>query len=93
MFVGSVTDNFSERIEQKIFHCEIVVDSEKVRREEKAYRPIPVITDFRDKNGNDRMKEMIQENYNRIKAEVKQIVADELQRIQNNPALAHLLQK
>ena len=93
MFVGSVADNFSERIEQKIFHCEIVVDSEKVRREEKAYRPIPVITDFRDKNGNDRMKEMIQENYNRIKAEVKQIVADELQRIQNDPALAHLLQK
>ena len=93
MFVGSVADNFSERIEQKIFHCEIVVDSEKVRREEKAYRPIPVITDFRDKNGNDRMKEMIQENYNRIKAEVKQIVADELQRIQNDPALAHLLQQ
>ena len=93
MFIGSVADNFSERIEQKIFHCEIVVDSEKVRREEKAYRPIPVITDFRDENGNDRMKEMIQENYNRIKAEVKQIVADELQRIQNDPALAHLLQQ
>ena len=92
MFVGSVADNFSERIEQKIFHCEIVVDSEKVRQEEKAYRPIPVITDFRDENGNDRMKEMIQENYNRIKAEVKQIVADELQRIQNDPALQHLLQ-
>ena len=91
MFVGSVADNFSERIEQKIFHCEIVVDSEKVRREEKAYRPIPVITDFRDKNGNDRMKEMIQENYNRIKAEVKQIVADELHRIQNDPALCKLL--
>ena len=91
MFVGSVADNFSERIEQKIFHCEIVVDSEKVRREEKAYRPIPVITDFRDENGNDRMKEMIQENYNRIKAEVKQIVADELQRIQNDPALCKLL--
>ena len=93
MFVGSVADNFSERIEQKIFHCEIVVDSEKVRQEEKEYRPIPVITDFRDENGNDRMKEMIQENYNRIKAEVKQIVADELQRIQNDPALAHLLQQ
>ena len=93
MFIGSVADNFSERIEQKIFHCEIVVDSEKVRREEKAYRPIPVITDFRDENGNDRMKEMIQENYNRIKAEVKQIVADELLRIQNDPALAHLLQQ
>ena len=93
MFVGAVADSFDQKIDQKIFHCEIVVDSEKIRQEEKAYRPIPVITDFRDENGNDRMKEMIQENYNRIKAEVKQVVADELQRIQNDPALVHLLQQ
>ena len=93
MFVGSVSDNFTERIEQKIFHCEIVVDAEKVKREEKAYKPIPVITDFTDEEGNDRMKEQIQENYNRIKSDVKQIVADELQRIQSDPALAHLLQQ
>ena len=93
MFVGSVSDNFNERIEQKIFHCEIVVDAEKVKREEKAYKPIPVITDFTDENGKDCMKEMIQENYNRIKADVRQIVADELERIQNDPALAHLLQQ
>ena len=52
----------------------------------------PVITDFTDADGNDRMKEMIQENYNRIKAEVRQIVADELQRIQSDPELQHLLQ-
>ena len=38
MFVGSVSDNFNERIEQKIFHCEIVVDAEKVKREERAYK-------------------------------------------------------
>ena len=29
MFVGAVSDNFGERIEQKIFHCEIVVDNNK----------------------------------------------------------------
>ena len=92
MFVGAVADNFNERIEQKIFHCEIVVDVEKVKREEQAYKPIPVITDFTDADGNDRMKEMIQENYNRIKAEVRQIAADELQRIQSDPELQHLLQ-
>ena len=92
MFVGAVADNFNERIGQKIFHCEIVVDAEKVKREEQAYKPIPVITDFTDADGNDRMKEMIQENYNRIKAEVRQIVADELQRIQSDPELQHLLQ-
>ena len=71
----------------------ITAGTEKVKREEKAYRPIPVITDFRDGDGRDCMKEMIQENYNRIKAEVKQIVADELERIQNDPALVHLLQQ
>ena len=92
MFVGAVADNYDERIEQKIFHCEIVVDAGKVKREEQAYKPIPVITDFTDADGNDCMKEMIQENYNRIRAEVRQIVADELQRIQSDPELQYLLQ-
>ena len=91
MFVGSVSDNFDERIEQKIFHAEIVIDSEKVRQEEKAYKPIPVITDFTDSDGKDCMQEIIQENYNRIKTEVKQIIVDELERIKNNPELEHLL--
>ena len=84
MFVGSVSDNFDERIEQKIFHAEIVIDAEKVRREEKAYKPIPVITDFTDSNGKDCMQETVLENYNRIKAEVRQIVAEELERMSNN---------
>ena len=39
------------------------------------------------------MKEMILENYNRIKAEDNQIVADELERIKNDPDLRHLLPK
>lgn len=93
MFVGAVADNFDERIEQKIFHCEIVVDNERVAAETKAYRKITVITNFVDENGVDRMKEMIKENYDRIKAETKQIVADELQRIKDDPELCHLLLK
>ncbi len=93
MFVGSVSDNFDERIEQKIFHAEIVVDNEKVAAETKAYKPIPVITDFTDENGKDCMRDMIHENYNRIKEDVKQIVKDELARIANDENLSHLLQK
>ena len=93
MFVGSVSDNFDERIEQKIFHAEIVVDNEKVTAETKAYKPIPVITDFTDENGKDCMRDMIHSNYNRIKEEVKQIVKDELARIANDENLSHLLQK
>jgi hypothetical protein len=93
MFVGAVSDNFDERIEQKIFHAEIVVDNAAVARETKAYQQIPVIAEFTDKEGNDRMQEMIEYNYNQIKADVKQIVADELARIAADPELQHLIKK
>ena len=93
MFVGSVSDNFNERIEQKIFHAEIVVDTEKVKREESNYKPIPIINDFKDADGNDCMKQAIQDNYNRIKEDVKQIVKDELERIAGDENLKHLIQK
>ena len=88
-----MSDNFNERIEQKIFHCEIVVDADKVKREESAYKKIPVITDFTDADGNDRMKETVQANYRRIKEEVKQIVQEELERIAGDDNLKHLLQQ
>jgi hypothetical protein len=93
MFVGAVSDNFDERIEQKIFHAEIVVDNAAVAREAKAYKSIPVLADFTDENGNDTMQEEIEYNYNRVKQDVKQIVADELARIAEDPELQHLIKK
>nr|WP_295394306.1 conjugal transfer protein MobC [uncultured Prevotella sp.] len=93
MFVGSVSDNFTERIEQKIFHAEIVVDTDKVKREESNYQPIPIINDFKDADGNDCMKQAIQDNYNQIKEDVKLIVKDELERIAGDESLKHLIQK
>ncbi|RGN81259.1 conjugal transfer protein MobC [Segatella copri] len=93
MFVGSVSDNFNERIEQKIFHAEIVVDTDNVKREESHYQPIPIINDFKDADGNDCMKQAILDNYNQIKEDVKQIVKDELGRIANDENLKHLIQK
>ena len=93
MFVGSVSDNFTERIEQKIFHAEIVVDTDKVKREESHYQPIPIINDFKDADGNDCMKQAILDNYNQIKEDVKQIVKDELERIAGDDNLKHLLQQ
>ncbi len=93
MFVGSVSDNFNERIEQKIFHAEIVVDTDKVKQEESNYQSIPIINDFKDANGYDCMKQAIQDNYNKIKEDVKQIVKDELERIANDENLKHLIPK
>lgn len=93
MFVGAVCDNFNERIDQKIFHAEIVVDNATVSAEAAKYKPIPVIHEFIDEQGNDCMDECIKANYDRIKAEVRMIVADEKQRIANDPALSHLLKQ
>lgn len=92
MFVGSVCDSFQEKMEQKIFHCEIVVDNARVAAETKAYKPIPVITDFTGGDGKDHMREEIERNYYRIKEEVGGIIQKELRRIENDPNLKHLLE-
>jgi hypothetical protein len=83
VFVGAVSDNFDERIEQKIFHAEIVVDNEKVAKETSAYKPIPVITNFTDENGKNHLQEEIEYNYRKVKDEAAQIIVDELERIKN----------
>lgn len=91
MFVGAVSDTIDQPIKQKIFHARIIVDNEQVKRETEAYVPIPEISSFRDADGIDRMEEIIQQNYYRIKADVVQIVKRELKRIEADPNLAKLL--
>jgi hypothetical protein len=93
MFVGAVSDNFDERIEQKIFHAEIVVDNAAVAKETKADKKRPDILDFRYEEGKDTSQFESEQNYNQIKLDVKQIVADELARIENDPNLKHLIKK
>ena len=91
MFVGAVSDNFDERIDQKIFHAEIVVDSAKVSTEMKAYQPIPTIADFINEDGFDNLKETIEANYRKVKREILSLVDSEIQRIKNTPVLSHLI--
>lgn len=93
IFVGAVSDNFDERIEQKIFHSEIVVDNEKVASETKDYQKLPQILSFVDAQGEDRMKQEIEANYKQIKRDIVLIIESELERIKNDPDLQHLVQK
>jgi hypothetical protein len=92
-FVGAVADNFDERIDQKIFHSEIVVDSIKLSAQERQYQKIPQIRSFVDDLGNDHMHEEITNNYKSIKADVLMIIRDETDRISNDPELLHLINK
>ncbi|AZA77061.1 conjugal transfer protein TraG [Chryseobacterium joostei] len=88
-FVGAVSDNFDQRIEQKIFHSEIVVDNAKLSTELKDYHPIPQIRSF---DNEDCMKTEINKNYKKVKTDILSIITDELERIKNDPDLQHLIQ-
>ena len=93
MFVGAVSDNFDERIEQKIFHAEIVVDSAKVSAEMKAYQPIPIIAEFLNEDGSDSLSETIEANYKCVKQDILSLVASEIERIKNDANLKHLIKE
>ena len=80
MFEGAVSDNFDERIEQKIFHAEIVVDSTNVSAEMKAYQPIPMIVDFKNEVSSDNLKETIEANYKCVKQNILDLVASKMVR-------------
>jgi hypothetical protein len=70
-----------------------VVDNAKVAAETKAYKPLPIVADFTDDDGSDTMQANIEHNYNQVKLDVKQIVANEFKRIADDPELQHLVKK
>ncbi|WP_415326310.1 conjugal transfer protein MobC [Chryseobacterium sp. MMS23-Vi53] len=92
-FVGAVSDNFDERIKQKIFHSEIVVDRVKLAAQEKSYEKIPSIRSFIDEEGNDCLREEIETNYKTIKSDITRIITQEMDRISKDPDLQHLMNK
>lgn len=92
-FVGAVADNHGEQIEQKIFHGEIVINSEKLAAETAAYQTIPEFSTFTDSQGIDTMDKVIESNYRQIKLDISGIITSETKRIKNDPNLRHLIQE
>lgn len=93
VFCGSVADTFEQRIKQKIFHAQIVIDTEKVKAETDAYIPIPEITSFLGEDGKDHMEDIIRENYLKVKTDVAAMVKREIVRMEKDPNLRKLLPK
>lgn len=91
MFVGAVSDNFHQKIPQKIFHCQILVDTQKQTREKDNYKNIPTLTSFTNYKGESLLDKAILDNYTKIKKDISTLVKNELKRIENTPELAHLL--
>jgi len=69
-FVGIVADNPEQKIKLKVFHSEIQNDHSAIKNEEGGYKPIPLIQLI---SIND-----IQENYFKIKEDIKNLVELEL---------------
>ena len=70
------------KINLKTFHCEILNDHAVLKKERDDYKDIPVIRKL------DNM--MVQRNYLQIKQDVQDIIQSEMERLLNDPGLAHL---
>lgn len=82
-FVGTVADDPDNKIELKAFHCEILNDHEALKKEIYNYKEIPVIRKVDNA--------MVQRNYIQIKQDIQDIIHAEMNRLLNDPALAHLV--
>jgi hypothetical protein len=71
-FVGMVSDDPDQKITLKVFHSEILNDHVAIRKEEQSYDEIPLVRKV--------TPEEIQENYFRIKHEIKMVIEEKLNR-------------
>jgi hypothetical protein len=77
-FVGMVADDPTEKIKLKTFHSEILNVHEELKKEAAAYKELPIVRTI--------TKEMISENYFRIKGEVEELIENEIEILLNTPA-------
>ena len=82
-FVGMVADDPDCKIELKTFHCEILNDHSALKKEQDSYKDIQVIRKLDNT--------MVQRNYLQIKQDVQDIIQSEMERLLNDPGLAHLV--
>lgn len=73
-FVGIVADNPEQKIQLKMFHCEIQNDHKAIAKEEANYKPIPIIQKV--------SADDIIENYKQIKLEVERLLTEECKKIE-----------
>lgn len=78
-----VADNPDCKIALKTFHSEILNNHEAIRKEEEGYKEIPAVRRLDNA--------MVQQNFSQIRRDVQEIIHTEMQRLLNDPALAHLI--
>jgi len=79
-FVGMVADNPDDKIKLKMFHAEIIQDTDGMNQEMKTFRDIPNVYDITPQE--------IQDNFFQIKYDVRQLVEKVIDRLQKEKAAA-----
>lgn len=77
-FVGMVADDPDNKIDLKIFHSSILNDHKDLKKEQQAYKPVPVVRQV--------TPSIIQMNYDQIKQDIEDLINAEMERILNDPA-------
>ena len=58
-FVGILSDDFGAELKTKVFHARVDMDVNKIKSEEKSYKPLPQVNDFNDVSVLDLCKEQL----------------------------------
>jgi hypothetical protein len=84
-FVGAVADDPQQKIKLKAFHCEILNDHDAIKTEEATYEELPVIRNIDQRT--------VMYNYHQIKKDIKNIIEQEMKKINSDPDLKQSLEK
>lgn len=71
-FIGLVAHNPDEKIKLKMFHAEIINDSDKLNEEVNRYKDIPITST---------VTQLVLDNYYQVKMEVKRLIGEEVERL------------
>lgn len=82
-FVGIVSDNPDQKINLKVFKCEIINDHDKIAEEERTYQEIPQARELNH--------DSVTVCYKKIKSDVQRLIERELQKMINHPTLSRLV--
>jgi len=72
-FVGMVADDPHSKIKLKMFHSQIINDTERINNEMKGFKPIPIVSNV--------TQQQVMDNFFQIKYDVKNLISREVARL------------
>ncbi|TWI85891.1 type IV secretory system conjugative DNA transfer VirD4/TraG family protein [Lacibacter cauensis] len=74
-FVGMVADDPHEKIKLKMFHAEIINDTDQLNKEVSLYKEIPVVSNV--------TQQQVMDNFYQVKMEVKRLIGEEVEKLKS----------